>query len=76
MKVAKKEFACNGTVVEHPEYGEVRKLSLHFHVKFFVSLVLVSLIIFTLTVIINSGCSASGRPEGENLSNAGENFLH
>ena len=23
MKVAKKEFACNGTVVEHPEYGEV-----------------------------------------------------
>ena len=24
VKVAKKEFACNGTVVEHPEYGEVR----------------------------------------------------
>ena len=23
VKVAKKEFACNGTVVEHPEYGEV-----------------------------------------------------
>jgi len=25
-KVAKKEFACNGTVVEHPEYGEVIQL--------------------------------------------------
>ena len=24
VKVAKKEFACNGTVVEHPEYGEVK----------------------------------------------------
>ena len=47
MKVAKKEFACNGTVVEHPEYGEVRKLSLHFHVKFCVSLEH-HLIIFTL----------------------------
>ncbi|CAD5119645.1 DgyrCDS8239 [Dimorphilus gyrociliatus] len=23
VKVCKKEFACNGTVVEHPEYGEV-----------------------------------------------------
>lgn len=23
VRVAKKEFACNGTVVEHPEYGEV-----------------------------------------------------
>lgn len=26
VKVAKKEFACNGTVVEHPEYGEVIQL--------------------------------------------------
>jgi len=26
IKVAKKEFACNGTVVEHPEYGEVLQL--------------------------------------------------
>ena len=26
VKVAKKEFACNGTVVEHPEYGEVVQL--------------------------------------------------
>ncbi|GFO26747.1 protein translation factor sui1 homolog [Plakobranchus ocellatus] len=25
-KAAKKEFACNGTVVEHPEYGEVIQL--------------------------------------------------
>ena len=24
--MAKKEFACNGTVVEHPEYGEVVQL--------------------------------------------------
>ncbi|XP_069107544.1 eukaryotic translation initiation factor eIF1-like [Argopecten irradians] len=23
VKACKKEFACNGTVVEHPEYGEV-----------------------------------------------------
>ncbi|XP_044945146.1 eukaryotic translation initiation factor 1-like [Mustela nigripes] len=23
MKVYKKKFACNGTIVEHPEYGEV-----------------------------------------------------
>ena len=26
VKVAKKEFACNGTLVEHPEYGEVVQL--------------------------------------------------
>ena len=26
VKVCKKEFACNGTVVEHPEYGEVLQL--------------------------------------------------
>lgn len=23
VRACKKEFACNGTVVEHPEYGEV-----------------------------------------------------
>ncbi|KAK3611197.1 hypothetical protein CHS0354_009449 [Potamilus streckersoni] len=23
VRICKKEFACNGTVVEHPEYGEV-----------------------------------------------------
>ncbi|KAK4337268.1 hypothetical protein RND71_043266 [Anisodus tanguticus] len=23
VKACKKEFACNGTIVEHPEYGEV-----------------------------------------------------
>jgi translation initiation factor 1 len=26
VKACKKEFACNGTVVEHPEYGEVIQL--------------------------------------------------
>jgi len=26
VKACKKEFACNGTVVEHPEYGEVLQL--------------------------------------------------
>lgn len=26
IKVVKKEFHCNGTVVEHPEYGEVLQL--------------------------------------------------
>lgn len=26
VKVCKKDFACNGTVVEHPEYGEVIQL--------------------------------------------------
>ncbi|XP_075897598.1 eukaryotic translation initiation factor 1-like [Nelusetta ayraudi] len=26
VKAFKKEFACNGTVVEHPEYGEVIQL--------------------------------------------------
>jgi len=26
VKACKKEFACNGTVVEHPEYGEVMQL--------------------------------------------------
>lgn len=26
VKIAKKEFACNGTVVDHPEYGEVIQL--------------------------------------------------
>jgi len=26
VKVAKKDFSCNGTVVEHPEYGEVIQL--------------------------------------------------
>ena len=26
VKDLKKEFACNGTVVEHPEYGEVLQL--------------------------------------------------
>jgi len=26
VKTCKKEFACNGTVVEHPEYGEVLQL--------------------------------------------------
>jgi len=26
IKVAKKEFSCNGTVVEHTEYGEVIQL--------------------------------------------------
>ena len=33
VKVAKKEFACNGTVVEHPEYGEVVQLQVHFFSK-------------------------------------------
>jgi len=26
VRACKKEFACNGTVVEHPEYGEVIQL--------------------------------------------------
>ena len=26
MNVFKKKFACNGTVIEHPEYGEVIQL--------------------------------------------------
>ena len=26
MKALKKLFACNGTVIEHPEYGEVIQL--------------------------------------------------
>lgn len=26
VKACKKEFACNGTVVEHPEYGEIVQL--------------------------------------------------
>lgn len=26
VKACKKEFACNGTVVDHPEYGEVIQL--------------------------------------------------
>lgn len=26
VKACKKEFACNGTVVDHPEYGEVLQL--------------------------------------------------
>lgn len=26
VKACKKDFACNGTVVEHPEYGEVIQL--------------------------------------------------
>lgn len=26
VKICKKEFACNGTVVDHPEYGEVLQL--------------------------------------------------
>ncbi|CAH1789995.1 unnamed protein product [Owenia fusiformis] len=26
VRCCKKEFACNGTVVEHPEYGEVIQL--------------------------------------------------
>ena len=26
IKVAKKEFACNGTVVDHAEYGEVSRI--------------------------------------------------
>lgn len=26
VRAAKKEFACNGTVIEHPEYGEVLQL--------------------------------------------------
>ncbi|XP_050555241.1 eukaryotic translation initiation factor eIF1-like [Spodoptera frugiperda] len=26
VKACKKEFACNGTVVEHPEYGKVLQL--------------------------------------------------
>ena len=30
VKVAKKEFACNGTVVEHSEYGEVIQLQVKF----------------------------------------------
>ena len=29
VKVAKKEFACNGTVVEHSEYGEVIQLQVN-----------------------------------------------
>ena len=30
MRQAKKEFACNGTVVEHSEYGEVIQLQVTF----------------------------------------------
>lgn len=26
VRACKKEFACNGTVIEHPEYGEVLQL--------------------------------------------------
>jgi translation initiation factor 1 len=26
VKAFKKKFACNGTVIEHPEYGEVLQL--------------------------------------------------
>ena len=26
VKVFKKKFACNGTVIEHPEYGELIQL--------------------------------------------------
>ncbi|XP_069194987.1 eukaryotic translation initiation factor eIF1-like [Procambarus clarkii] len=30
VRACKKEFACNGTVVEHPEYGEVSFLNIIF----------------------------------------------
>ena len=33
VKVAKKEFACNGTVVEHPEYGEVVQLQVCYRLR-------------------------------------------
>ena len=33
VKVAKKEFACNGTVVEHSEYGEVIQLQVKFELN-------------------------------------------
>ena len=32
IKVAKKEFACNGTVVDHSEYGEVLQLQVHINI--------------------------------------------
>ena len=34
IKVAKKEFACNGTVVDHSEYGEVLQLQVRQKFKF------------------------------------------
>ena len=42
VKVAKKEFACNGTVVEHSEYGEVIQLQVntrdHYQASYFMIL--------------------------------------
>ena len=100
VKVAKKEFACNGTVVEHPEYGEVKwKNGPALHNKNFeriqnklshwimdmhnrclkkvvsnklwkISGFLVEL--YSRATYSPTGCAAAGRPEGENLSNAGE----
>ena len=63
MKVAKKEFACNGTVVEHPEYGEVKPNTIAHSCP------------TDLGAILNlriSGGAAAGGPERENLPNAGE----
>ena len=61
--MAKKEFACNGTVVEHPEYGEVKPNTIAHSCP------------TDLGAILNlriSGGAAAGGPERENLPNAGE----
>ena len=56
IKVAKKEFACNGTVVDHAEYGEVSRGRVGAATGYNVDI---------------SGAAAAGRPAGEHLQAAG-----
>ena len=59
VKVAKKEFACNGTVVEHSEYGEVIQLQVN------------TLKIIIIKTIIFDDFSLAGGSEGEHLQAPG-----
>ena len=53
VKVAKKEFACNGTVVEHSEYGEVIQLQVKF-VVYCITIHLTHTLIFSSRAIRES----------------------
>ena len=57
VKVAKKEFACNGTVVEHSEYGEVIQLQVgweaHINVTFLnINVTILHVNVTLLTIVL------------------------
>ena len=72
IKVAKKEFACNGTVVDHSEYGEVLQLQVPTSLPPAPCLQLPASWSYISLLLPPAPSLLPGRPEREHLQAAGD----